>query len=378
MQCEVEFFDSQNEGISGRAKAGCVRPRTLARQASYPGSIFGQTAETITCFPLYELSPFERLLVTAKGDLQRIISSWCDEVVTVQVNYYDLAKKTQTENYYSRKVELKCRGKRFCIATSEIILSSKELKDALATKEVGIGQLFRRFSLCPQFTLSEVTRDHRHNLFSRKYCLKSDGIVCNIVEDFDAEQICSLEKIVIGEVLQQLDPKSEKDELLCVPLRYSSTEFSPFERVLLSAYDNVPRLVSSYLNENVEMTVSHSQRTTSNGFLRIANLLVSGKPFCVAKCEFTVVDEGLNLLLESGKFSLNDIFTKYKGGRLPKFKLESALKIKKQNSLPIDSAWLTMPIPKNSLYRKYTLATSFAIAHVQELFEPWIVEIACK
>mmetsp|Transcript_15030 Transcript_15030/g.17036 ORF Transcript_15030/g.17036 Transcript_15030/m.17036 type:complete len:409 (-) Transcript_15030:1084-2310(-) len=365
--------------------------QSFSRQASYPHSIFCQVTEKISTIPLTKLSPFERLLVTAKGDLQRIISSWCYETVSVEVFYYSLDEdaSTETEKRYKRKVGLKCRNRQFCTANSEVVLSNKLLIDSLATNEVGIGQLFRQFNLLPNFELISFERSDSQSDtsdFSRKYSLTAPGIKCIIEEMFDVVEIRRLEQIVIGEVIQQQDLSKNKintksnNRLLSVPLDCNSAEFTPFERVLLSAYDNVPRLVSSYLNSPVELVITRSCKLGESSYLRVVELkcVSNNKLFCVATCEFTILDLKLQQQLDNGEFELNDIFRKYRGGSLPMFKLVSASKIKNrivENDQNQDRDSLLENLKLNALHRSYILSTPFARVHVHELFEPWTTKM---
>lgn len=119
-------------------------------------------------------SPLERILITANGNLQRIVSSFHARPVEVQVVYNTPIPNRSGE--FKRAVDISLLGNEdstainnreypgyrekycFCRATSRVSVTNPRMLDALASKRVGIGQLFRHFDAFPVFTLLNVRR----------------------------------------------------------------------------------------------------------------------------------------------------------------------------------------------------------------------------
>jgi hypothetical protein len=101
-------------------------------------------------------SPLERILLTANGNLQRIVSAYHATPVQVNVVYN---VETQSPGIFLRQVTLSLRGSTpFCRATSKVIVTCPTMKEAIASNKIGIGQLFRHFDTLPVFTLRKAER----------------------------------------------------------------------------------------------------------------------------------------------------------------------------------------------------------------------------
>ena len=116
-----------------------------------------QTTTTTRISDLLSFSPLERILLTANGNLQRIVSSYHAKPVQVKVTYN---KETSTIGIFHRQVTLHLNQSEipFCCATSKVTVKNEEMLRAIASNEIGIGQLFRRFDTLPIFTLLAVRR----------------------------------------------------------------------------------------------------------------------------------------------------------------------------------------------------------------------------
>lgn len=110
--------------------------------------------------------PLDRIILTANGNLQRIVSSFNNAPVQVNV----LRNVQVATGKYNREVSITCAAQEFMVATSKITIRDAEMIQAVESKKVGIGQLFRKYDLLPQFTLLKTQRNGDN--FFRIYVLK--------------------------------------------------------------------------------------------------------------------------------------------------------------------------------------------------------------
>lgn len=319
-----------------------------------------------------QLSPFQRILVTANGNLQRIVSSWCNEAVTVRVVRNELVATMDRIRRYDREVDLVCRNAVFCVAKSTVTLTDRVLIEAVASNAIGLGQLFRTFDLLPQFDLKCIHPPLEQNGdFSRMYILSAKGITCEIEEFFSGVQVARLgandgrlrsdnletsddrntgsrKQSNYGDIMSGTTVQTTVDD--------SEYSFTPFQRVLITANGNIQRLVSSYFNTAVDVVVGITKRTGFGTYERVVELKCHDKTFCVAKSEIVVKDRKLCILIDQGKMESGEIFHKYRpGGTLPHFTLCQAHR--KQS---------------NDITRTYILSTDFASVTIDEEFSSWL------
>ncbi|CAG8736979.1 2174_t:CDS:2, partial [Dentiscutata erythropus] len=123
-----------------------------------------------------EFSGLERICLTANGNLQRVLSSWFNKPVIVQliknVSVPICHQKSSEHSNpilqkYDREVNLICESKVVCNAISEVIIHDSFVLDLIMNKGVGIGQLFRTATT-----------------WWREYTLKIIGVECKIKEYF--------------------------------------------------------------------------------------------------------------------------------------------------------------------------------------------------
>ena len=186
------------------------------------------TSETYSLEEIYGISnPLDRMAVTANGNLQRLFSSYYDAPVVVEMvhskrrqqqellqpdsnNSISTATMLSNNNdhdhpaVWDRQVLLKIFGNQtFCTADSVIEVHSREVEDLVESGKIGIGQIFRRFNILPEFTLLAVgvvsTTNGKANGnqngagFWRNYTLESDLVTCSIHEVF-CEGVWELKK----------------------------------------------------------------------------------------------------------------------------------------------------------------------------------------
>nr|KAJ3422094.1 hypothetical protein HK105_001198 [Polyrhizophydium stewartii] len=131
-----------------------------------------------------DFSPLERIVLTANGNVQRILSSYFNAKVTVDIVRNVLVESSDHPVLlkFDREVNLVCMGKTCCNAKSTIQITKPEYVKLIVVDKVGIGQLFRFLNILPEFQLLKVARK-THTLF-REYSLETDGIRCIIAEEF--------------------------------------------------------------------------------------------------------------------------------------------------------------------------------------------------
>ena len=132
-------------------------------------------------------APLERVLLTANGNLQRIISSYYNCTVTVRlIHNRNVAGRPGA---FDREVRLYCRGQDFCTAVSEVEITDAAMLQAVASGRVGLGQLFRAFNVLPTFELEECGRRDCGGIW-RRYALRGCGVSCRITEYFKHDVLC--------------------------------------------------------------------------------------------------------------------------------------------------------------------------------------------
>ena len=68
-------------------------------------------------------SNIERIILSANGNLQRIMSAYYNLPVSVKVVHSTMTNKINSVVYYDREVELIVRDRKFCTAVSKVILT---------------------------------------------------------------------------------------------------------------------------------------------------------------------------------------------------------------------------------------------------------------
>lgn len=124
----------------------------------------------------------QRLLLTANGNVERIVRAFYDEEV-----HSHLIENARVETgVYERKVSMHVRGSQFMTARSTVYITSDEWRDAAEKQRVPVGELFGHFGQLPTFTLHSAGRSHGE-YFWRVYSLRSSGMSCEITETFAAD-----------------------------------------------------------------------------------------------------------------------------------------------------------------------------------------------
>jgi len=122
-------------------------------------------------------SPIERVLLSANGNLQRLVSSYLNSHVSVTVKH----STKKSHGVYEREVALLAQGQEFGLATSTVTLSRDDCIDAVDRRGVAIGQMFRHLNIMPRFTLHRFGEQADGRIW-REYTLEGSGVCCRILE----------------------------------------------------------------------------------------------------------------------------------------------------------------------------------------------------
>jgi hypothetical protein len=363
------------------------------------------------------LSPLGRLVVTANGNLQRIVSSWSNQAVSVVVLRNELLGEGKAEAElaeeaavvaaarvrplrFARRVHLECGSRCFAVAESVVTLRSAELIAAVSSGAVGIGQLFRQFDLLPAFELRRValvagralpvgagapaSPPAAGELIERDYSLRAWGIECDISEWIDLSQLPPTPPPSAGGPLEHglQEQQREQQHLLLehdppaaghfgdvmsgtrTAVTLSDAWMTPLERVLSTANGNVQRLLSSALNCPVSVVVVEPGRVVGDRdgsrVLQRAVRIVGpgGVTLCEAQSEVSVRGAALERLTAS-EVEVGALFGRpgERGATLPRFTLESVRRC-----------------AQGGLERSYRLVAPAACVRVSERFAPAVFE----
>ncbi|KAJ8516174.1 hypothetical protein ONZ45_g6511 [Pleurotus djamor] len=138
-----------------------------------------------------DMSGLERILVTAQGNLQRLLSTFFGKPIHVETVYSRTGPRLQPASPESpvrqdRQVLIKCNSHTVCIATSTVIITSPRVEQLFLDEKYPIGQLFRKLGVTPDFQLInvEVVYDAGRRELERTYKLSTEGVTCTILEVF--------------------------------------------------------------------------------------------------------------------------------------------------------------------------------------------------
>lgn len=179
-------------GATGEEAMGAAL--TSSRTCSRPSSLASQ----------YNITrPLDRILLTANGNVQRLVSSYYDAPVRVIVKYCGKSQQgygDQNSTTFERLVELQVFNTTFCVASSTLHVLDKDCLRLIESGRVGLGQLFQYYNVLPEFTLlnagpAENDFDGAHEWFMsdatermggfwRDYRLDCQYISCRIQERF--------------------------------------------------------------------------------------------------------------------------------------------------------------------------------------------------
>lgn len=139
-------------------------------------------------------NPLDRVAMTARGNLQQIVSSFYDSPVAIQVerNQERVGAESNDEqsSTWDRLVHMSVLdGQHFCTATSTVQVHDENCKELLKSDAIGIGQLFQQqLKVIPSFRLLDAgytnNTSNRSSSLWREYELSCDEVTCTIKEEF--------------------------------------------------------------------------------------------------------------------------------------------------------------------------------------------------
>ena len=321
-----------------------------------------------------EFTPLQRVVLSANGNLQRLISSYHNSPVSVRVRF----NRRLSHGLYAREVTLSVFGTRFAVATSSVRLERADCIAAVEERGVGIGQLFRHLNILPDFellaagtleagaplppeaALSAATDgdagggggaaaggagdgddDADVARFWRRYVLSGEGVRCEIREVLRADvfaleppppppqdaglaasssrggSLGDLPSAAKGSFGDIMSPTVTGMEL--------PDGFTPAQRLLLTANGNVERVVSSFYAEPVTTyVISHHKRAgaaTGAVYDRQVAMLTRGRQFMLAKTTVFVTDAAWQRAAEDERVPVGALFRHMR--EMPAFALHS-------------------------------------------------------
>ena len=146
--------------------------------AEHLGDVGGAHLDTDLSFfakSRIEFSPAQRVALTANGNLQRVLSAYHNERVTIRV----LSHERESLGLWRRRVVLELADRPACVARSSVVARTRTAIEE-ASKGGGLGQLFSELGGKQEFSLLEVAR--AETTFSRVYVLSNAHLVCHIEE----------------------------------------------------------------------------------------------------------------------------------------------------------------------------------------------------
>ena len=121
-------------------------------------------------------TPLQRIVLTANGNLQRILSAYHNRAVTVTV----LRNERVKIGLWRRRVLIAVDGTPACVAASVVTAVTREAIELADGGGVGIGQIFAELGGKQSFSLLEVSKNA--TTFSRTYTLANAHIMCHVEE----------------------------------------------------------------------------------------------------------------------------------------------------------------------------------------------------
>ncbi|KAF9964495.1 hypothetical protein BGZ70_006377 [Mortierella alpina] len=156
----------------------------------------------------------ERILLTANGNLQRLISAYFNKTVSVTILENTQVPLTSDEDpavmaRFQREVNLLCNNKIVCNAKSRVLIQDPKIYDLVVKNGVGIGQIFRYLDRLPSFELHGLGRTDK--TFWREYSLTIPGVDCRLLEVLPSALFDEnwLEKEQEGDISWEVEQKEE-------------------------------------------------------------------------------------------------------------------------------------------------------------------------
>jgi len=293
------------------------------------GDIMGSSQPDVADVTFEKFTPLQRVLITANGNLQRLVSSYYNQPVTVTVVRNNCIAKGK----FDREVKILIFGVEFCRAISTVTLDSDVHIDAVEKGGIAIGQLFRHFHLLPRFELLDVRRISEDEApswapsatacFARDYILRAKGILCEITEiirndvfeipeaDLPSHGVDEPARDSMGDLM------APNKTFMALP-----PTFTRSQRLLLTANGNLERILSSFYATPIQTYVVFNHKRTSDVYDRQSCLLLGGKQLVLAKTTCFITKREWADAIEMRQIPIGALFAHF--GELPFFTLHAS------------------------------------------------------
>jgi len=317
------------------------------------GDIMGSPSVRKAIDVLTAFTPLERVVLTANGNLQRIVSAFHDLPVSV------VCSKNARSAYgcYERVVDLVINEVIFARCWSTVHVTRPDVVHAIEEDGVAIGQLFRQLAVLPRFELfaaGKLNPGDSHSLpegsgeslgadkqsgtaapdtfidaqvskFWRRYTLQGDGVHCAILEEIRCD---TFDRALIAPTSEDRANAEERRTSLGDITAPNATfarcpvGFTPRQRLLLSANGNVERILSSYYARPIQLFIVENHRRSANVYDRKTAFLLDGQQLGLAKTTCFITDEKWQEAMDEERLPIGALFRRFDA--LPAFKLFSA------------------------------------------------------
>jgi len=278
-----------------------------------------------TSLSLSDFTPLQRVVLSANGNLQRLVSSYHNAAVTVTTRYSHRVQSGLIE----REVELSIMGIVFAVATSTVRLSRADLIAAVEERGLAIGQLFRHLNVMPTFELRDaghlssgalVEGEAEVPRFYREYVLSGEGVTCDIREVLRADLFALT---LPPKSPLSADTGASMGDIMAPNVTFLALPdgFTPLQRLLLTANGNLERMLSSYFLKPLQLYVSHNHKRHASVYDRQAALLLEGKQLMLAKTTVFITDPTWQQAVDSEGAEVGGLFRRF--SELPTFTLHS-------------------------------------------------------
>ena len=131
-------------------------------------------------------SPFERVALTANGNLARIFESLHATPVRLCLLRNARVIDDPGGARFHRELELRVGNKIFCRVRNLVTVTSGAALGAIGRESGRVAGVFRATDRLPHFQLRAAGREAGGGIW-REYTLESPGVVCDVREDFSAD-----------------------------------------------------------------------------------------------------------------------------------------------------------------------------------------------
>ena len=175
-----ETGGSVTEVPNGRADGSAADEHDANEQGASSPPTLGDIMEPNRTFLQLPagFSPLQRLMLTANGNVQRVLSSYFGRPLHLVVT---LNQKREGP-IYDRRAILLLGGRQLMVASTTVFLTDPAWAEAADRHAHELGALFHHFAELPTFTLHSTGR--APDYFWRQYRLRASGMTCEINETF--------------------------------------------------------------------------------------------------------------------------------------------------------------------------------------------------